>query len=76
MYFHDDFEIQVNGVIYHAHVEGELERDDYDNNVYSSMVHEYNFVDEDGKYISEDHEDFDELVNEVMSRDYHPKAWR
>lgn len=77
MYFNKSFKLQMNGSFYNANVDFEIVQDEHDRDVMHSVVDEDSVVleDEDGNLIGPEHDDYDDLMEDVLARDYEPSHW-
>lgn len=77
MRFNKEFSLQMNGNIYHAQVEGSIYNDEYDRTVIHSVVDEEFVIleDDEGKPVTDGHEDFEDLMEDVLARNYEPTNW-
>ncbi len=72
MTFNKSFSFSLHGQLYNAYIEGVIEHDEHDNNVVYSNIDTIVLENSDGELVDEDHEDYEDLMNEVESRDYQP----
>lgn len=70
--FSDDIIIRVKDKTYFVTVEGVSYRDDVAN-VWLSDIDTFSIVDENDSFVKEDHDDFYDVLEEVMSYDYEPE---
>lgn len=70
--FEREFKFSLHGHLYNAYVRVVTEHDYIDRVTYAfpdTMIIE----DEDGNLVNEDHEDYDDIVMELESREYTPE---
>lgn len=73
MFFEKDFPIQLDQ-LYYARVEGYLDEDEVTGYLYSHIT-EVILEDGDGNPVTEDDEDYPELMMFVHEKDYEPDDW-
>lgn len=72
MTFNKSFKFSLHGNLYHAYVEGVVTHDENDNNVTYSEIDTVVLEDDDGNLVDESHNDYEDLMSEVESRDFQP----
>lgn len=68
--FSDEFELEHNGVNYYVEVSGVKIKDEYDFNSYYTEVEKVRIVDEENNPITDVNDEYDELIEEIINRDY------
>lgn len=77
MIYPKKFNTQMNGNVYNVSLEFEIFRDEHDGNVMHCLVDENSVVleDEDGHLVEDGHDDYEDLLEDVLARDYEPDTW-
>lgn len=73
MTFNKSFSFTLYDQVYNAQVEGVIEYDEFDRNVTHSLIDTIILEDCDGNLVDESHDDYEDLINAVESRDYQPE---
>lgn len=73
--FDKQFSITLYGQIFHVQVEGTYERSEYDSNVFYSTIDHVILEDTDGNAVEACHDFYDELMEDVIDREYEPDLW-
>lgn len=72
MTFNKSFSFSLYGHLYSAYVEGFVHYDEHDRDVIYSVIDTIVVETAEGELVDDSHEDYDDIIQEVESRDYQP----
>lgn len=68
--FSEHYETTVANVHYSVFVTGVRSQDEYDSDTWYTQINNISIVDEMDVIIDDDHEDFDDILEDAMNREY------